>query len=351
MNNWYLTLLLLTTVGCSNNFNPENSIVESAQSEYKSRLNFDAKMEPKTGIIHGAGQDIQSYTVYKDLMPEGNKPLMYMTYISITQSTDEVIAWHKKIKTELASMGNKNVVLQIGLNLTTGRDDGSGEALSVSQGKYNEQLSLFINALKDIKTPTYLRIGYEFEGKWNNYTPEGYVSAFRLISEKIKLSGIKNIATVWCSAGGSAGFISKQDLMAFYPGDDVVDWWGVDIFSPEEITNVWLVEFYKMAAERKKPVMIGETTPRYVGVEEGQKSWDTWFGPFFEMVAQNPEIKAISYINWDWVYHSNRLGFQWHDWKDARLQKNEVVKELYIREMTAPIWLHSSTDFKAKLKP
>ena len=353
MKNWYFILLLAATVGCSSALKSENisvstlsandSDVAISQGVYKPRLNFDAKMEPKTGIIHGAGQDIDSYRKYKNLMPEGSKPLMYMTYISITQSTDEVIAWHKKIKTELASMGNKNVVLQIGLNLTTGKDDGSGEALSLSQGKYNEQLSLFINALKDVKTPTYLRIGYEFEGKWNNYTPEGYVSAFRLISEKIKLSGIKNIATVWCSAGGSAGFISKKDLMAFYPGDDVVDWWGVDIFSPQEITNPWLDDFYKSAQAHGKPVMIGETTPRYVGVEDGIESWRAWYQPFFEMVKKYPQIKAISYINWDWYFWSNKLGFSWHNWKDARLEKNSVVREAYIKEINDPIWLNSQS--------
>ncbi|WP_298810825.1 hypothetical protein [uncultured Psychrobacter sp.] len=41
----------------------------------------------------------------------------------------------------------------------------------------------------------------------------------------------------------------------------------------------------------------------------------------------------------------------WRDWKDARLQKNDLVEDLYLHEVTAPIWLHSSTDFAAKLKP
>lgn len=350
MNHFYFIFLLLMTMACSNNVRNDLSLKQqpvdvTSKSDYKKRLNFDAKLEPQSGIIHGAGQDIDSYNRYSNLMPVDSKPLMYMTYISITQSTDEVIQWHNKLKSELASMPNSNVVLQIGLNLTSGNDDGSGEAGRIAKGDFDKQLELFINALSDLNTPTYLRIGYEFEGKWNNYSAEGFVGAFRLITEKVRLSGIKNIATVWCSAGGSAGFISKEELMTYYPGDDVVDWWGVDIFSPQEITNPWLGEFYRDAQKHRKPVMIGETTPRYVGVDDGIKSWVAWYQPFFDMLKEYPQIKAISYINWDWAFWSDRLGFSWHNWKDARLERNSVVSDKYIQEITSPVWLHAD-DFQ-----
>ncbi|WP_426369216.1 glycoside hydrolase family 26 protein [Pseudocolwellia sp. HL-MZ7] len=353
MKHLYFILLVLVTVACSNNLSNVSSnkldnlqqVNIVAKSDYKQRLNFGAKLEPEFGIIHGAGQDIDSYNRYSDLMPNNSKPLMYMTYVSLTQSTDEVINWHKKVKAEITAMKDTNVVLQIGVNLTSGKDNGSGEAERLSQGEFDEQIKHFINALADLNTPTYLRIGYEFEGKWNNYTPEGFIGAFRLITEKVRSSKIKNIATVWCSAGGSAGFISKEALMNYYPGDDVVDWWGVDIFSPQEITNPWLGEFYRDAQKHGKPVMIGETTPRYVGVDDGIKSWMDWYQPFFDMIKEYPQIKAISYINWDWNFWSNELGFSWHNWKDARLEKNSVVSDKYIQEIADPVWLHAD-DFR-----
>ncbi|WP_076419674.1 hypothetical protein [Colwellia sp. UCD-KL20] len=65
MKNWYFILLLAATVGCSSALKSENisvstlsandSDVATSQSVYKPRLNFDAKMEPKTGIIYAAG--------------------------------------------------------------------------------------------------------------------------------------------------------------------------------------------------------------------------------------------------------------------------------------------------------
>jgi len=37
------------------------------QNEYAPRMNFDALLEPVTGIIHGAGQDPESYREYSAL--------------------------------------------------------------------------------------------------------------------------------------------------------------------------------------------------------------------------------------------------------------------------------------------
>ena len=57
--------------------------------------------------------------------------------------------------------------------------------------------------------------------------------------------------------------------------------------------------------------------------------------------AHKPEAIAISYINWDWFYWSEELGFSWHDWKDARLQNDELVRRRYVEELTHPIWIHA----------
>jgi hypothetical protein len=189
--------------------------------------------------------------------------------------------------------------------------------------------------------PAWVRIGYEFEGSWNGYSPEGYVAAFRYITDRIRAAGLDQVATVWCSAGGSAGWLDFDALMRYYPGDDYVDWWGVDTFSEDELTHPWLAAFYDLAARHRKPVMIGEATPRYIGANQGLESWNRWFKPFFEMVRAHPEIKAISYINWDWVYWSDALGFSWHDWEDARLQNDPVLRRLYVEELSRPVWIHA----------
>lgn len=310
-------------------------------SPYLPRMDFGARLEPAQGIIHGAGQDPGSYLEYSALFAEEHRPLMQMTYVPLTEGVEPVRAWQRSIAQSLKDLQDQPTTLQIGLNMTMGNDDGTGAAGQVAAGQHDKAVAALVDALKTLDVPTYLRIGYEFEGEWNNYTPTGYVGAFKRITDAIRAAGLEHVATVWCAAGGSAGFIGNDELMSYYPGDDYADWWGVDIFSPEEIPHPWLGQFYALAQQHRKPVMIGENTPRYVGADKGWHSWYRWYKPFFEMVRQYPQIKAISYINWDWVYWSNTLGFQWHDWEDARLKQNDLVTELYKLEMSNPAWLHS----------
>ncbi|GLS25279.1 hypothetical protein GCM10007877_09930 [Marinibactrum halimedae] len=320
---------------------PERFVIYD--QDYQPRHYFGAKLEPKTGVIHGAGQDTQGYVDYSNLFPADQRPMMHMTYITITAGPEYVDEWRKRTMSALKNLEaqGQKTVLQIGLNMTEGLDDGSGSAKKVKEGTFDEAITHFIDALEAFGVPAYVRIGYEFEGEWNNYSPEGFVEAFQIITDRIREREIKDIATVWCSAGGSAGFISFSELMTYYPGDEYVDWWGVDIFSPEELPHPWLNEFYDLAAQHQKPVMIGEATPRYVGVHKNWMSWVRWYKPFFEMVRDRPEIKAISYINWDWAYWSDALGFEWHDWEDARIQEDDVVKTLYLEELNHDIWLHA----------
>ncbi|ARD45961.1 hypothetical protein A3Q33_17680 [Colwellia sp. PAMC 21821] len=321
----------------------------SIVSEYMPRKYFGAVLEPESKIIHGAGQDVESFNHYSSLFADEHKPLIYMTYVSISKGSEEVEKWKNKLKKEIDSQVKHNTVLQIGLSFTGGNDKGKGRAEDAANGEFDEAINQIIQSLIELDRPAYLRIGYEFEGSWNGYTPNAYAATFKRIVNKARAQGLQNTAYVWCSGGGSANFIDFDELMKYYPGDEYVDWWGVDIFSPEEITNPWLGKFYALSAKHGKPVMIGETTPRHVGVNDGKKSWDAWYGPFFNMVKQHPEIKAISYINWDWDYWAKFLNFPWHNWKDARIEKNQYINKHYVNELKDPIWLHSQQTMKLEI--
>lgn len=268
-------------------------------------------------------------------------PVLYMTYVGITGNRQRVVSWGKRLNDQLVAIDIDKVIPQIGLSITGGKDTGEGRDAAVAQGLEDDNIEAFCEVVKVLNRPVFVRIGYEFEGRWNGYKPKTYKAAFIRITKALRKHKIK-AATVWCSAGGSAGNLPLDTVMKYYPGDEWVDWWGIDIFSAHEILSKKTMEFCDGASQHRKPIMIGESTPRYVGVLKGKISWDKWFAPYFTLIRERPEIKAFCYINWEWKYWSDKTGHKWDNWGDCRIERSEYVTQQYRKEMDLPLYEHAS---------
>ena len=287
---------------------------------------YGAKLEPVTHVLHGAGQsNAQDVENYRKTLKSYN-PVLFMDYCRVNNAG----TWcADSLKKKLRKFP-KYTVVQLGLSMT---EDGKPEKHyehEVAAGKHDTNLTILLNSLKRLDVPLYIRIGYELNGSWNGYQPEEYKKAFQHVTQMIRKNGI-NAATVWCPHPSNL-----KEAMRYYPGDEWVDWWAVDIFSPNQISES--KPLIREAHKHGKPMMIGESTPRHVGVLGGKTSWDKWFDPYFELIHTSPGIKAFSYINWDWAKYP-----QWKNWGDARLQQNKVVAKLYRKEMSLPLYQHGST--------
>jgi hypothetical protein len=298
------------------------------------RTFYNAKYEPTTGIYHGAGQDPTGFNDYKNAVGSGNHPIIYMTYIGLRGSKGSITNWGNSLQSQLNALPI-DVMPQVGLALT------GGSTVDIAKGNYNAQIDAFVAAIKNLNRKSFIRIGYEFDGGWNKYDPQGYKDSFIKITDALRAANT-NSATVWCTGGGSANFNSWANLEKYYPGDDYVDWFGIDVFDASELTDSRLTAFLTKADELSKPVMIGETTPRGVGAQNGLQSWNDWYRPFFSLVYNNPQIKAICYINWEWDYWASSLKENWVGWKDARIEKNDIVKMGCIQELQKPIFIHAT---------
>jgi hypothetical protein len=294
------------------------------------RLNQGALLEPQGKIINGAGQDQEGYMNYWNVMHTENKPLMYMTYINLRDVTSD---WADGLKANLM-LNAVFQIPQIGLAMTVDGTPSAHYEQDVAAGLYDDKITMFIDGLQSLAIPAYVRIGYEFNGTdWNGYSTTTYKNAFIRITNMIRARGLE-VATVWDLA--MDGVMNFQD---YYPGDAYVDWWAINLFSASHLTDANAYKFLDSASYHNKPVMIGETTPRYVGVLNGQQSWDQWFAPFFALIHTYPEIKAFCYINWNWSQYP-----QWSTWGDARLEENAIVGGNFADEMDSLQYLHAATE-------
>lgn len=301
------------------------------------RTNTRSVLEPDSVVMSGAGQSSDAFENYWNVMKPGNKPLIYMTYVGLKNCSP---TWSEGLKQELHQYP-LFVMPQIGLSMTSDGNPSAHYEDDVADGLYDEQIENFIQGLKHLARPVYIRIGYEFNGStWNGYQAETYKQAFVRITQKIREANVE-AATVWCFAVDGDVYFPP-----FYPGDEYVDWWGIDLFSADHLIAPITRRFLDSAAVHQKPVMIGESTPRYVGTTDGQTSWEDWFEDYFNLIYTRPEIKMFNYINWDWSQYP-----QWANWGDCRLEANEYVKNRFANEMDSAVYLHaqSETQFRKRL--
>jgi hypothetical protein len=296
------------------------------------RLNQGAVLEPQGKIINGAGQDQTGYMNYWNVMHANDKPLIYMTYIGLRDLTSD---WANGLKAYLMLNG-KFQIPQIGLSMTVDGTPSTHYEQDVAAGLYDKQITMFIDGLQSLAIPAYVRIGYEFNGTaWNGYLPDSYKKAFIRITNMIRSRGVE-VATVW---NYSVDLGATMDFTKYYPGDEYVDWWSINFFSATHFTDPNTKSFLDSASVHHKPVMLGETTPRSLTVLNGQLTWDQWYSPYFNFIHANPEVKALSYINWDWSQYE-----QFKTWGDSRLEQNTIIGNNFANEMDSLQYLHASTE-------
>ncbi len=217
----------------------------------QTRCNFSRRLEPADTVLHGAGQSHPAFCDYSDCVGTDLLPLLYMCYVGLKQGVD---VFFDKLAERLADAPGW-AVPQIGLGMTK---DGSPEQHyehRVAEGRHDEQIEALCEGLARLGRPAFVRIGYEFSGQWNGYQPESYVAAYRRIAAALDRHGLDDVATVWCYAPDS----DDKDFAKYYPGDDVVHWWAIDLFSAEHFDQPDTQAFMASALENRFPVMIGES--------------------------------------------------------------------------------------------
>jgi len=201
----------------------------------------------------------------------------------------------------------------------------------INDGFYDNSIRNFADWVKGQNRPIFIRIGYEFDGPWNNYNATAFKNAWRRIVHIFDEEQVRNAAYVWQSAG-----INNGNINNWYPGDEYVNWCAFSYFENHN-SGQKMEEF---AAAKSKPIMIAESTPRIdLKQGNGETNWRNWFAKVFQRIYDNDDIKAFAYINVNWDIQSLWNG---QGWGDSRVEVNEFIKNTWENEIRKDPWITSS---------
>jgi hypothetical protein len=327
------------------------------------------------------GQDLDSVRAYyaSDCCPQADGTTAYLDFYALTSAeklfgglgmdvdghpTGEEANWGSGNASAWKSAVDFPGGLAIGLWLT--ENENPGGLARIASGEFDEnarQLARFIDA---VGIPVWLRIGYEYDGGWNEgyENAEQYVLAWQRIVDVLRKEDVRNVEYVWQGAAFPLDILNDggyTDIRNWYPGDAYVDWMGVSMFAGLDEKPAVRTAFVpptsrelvgkvlELARERGKPVFIAEAAPQGYDLARGtnrniaegwdgpqgegsvdvtaEAIWDAWYAPLFEWLDANRDIVfALAYINchwdsqdmWDAPYES---GY----WGDSRLQASPLI--------------------------
>lgn len=166
------------------------------------------------------------------------------------------------------------------------------------------QVDTLLDALTSYNRPVFLHLRHGPDD-----ASDAYVSAWKKVGERKQAKGSTNVALVWESAS-----CEEINFAEFYPGDEVVNWIGVNY----ECADAFIQQF---ARERLKPVMITASP---------QEGWEEWFAPFLQFVTDNNDVvRAVIYIN--------------------DVQMNEEILKRWKDETKSSFWLKASPKLFSEL--
>ena len=164
---------------------------------------------------------------------------------------------------------------------------------------------------KDAKAsgvPIFLRYAREMNGTWTQYSghSEQYIEKWRLVYQVMKEEA-PNVAMVW-----TVFTFPESTIMKFYPGDDYVDWVGVNVYNvvyhndniqqkSDQEDPLELLEYVYDNFSYKKPIQISEFGATHYTVTD-DSDYPEWAADKIKRLYANlptlfPRVKSIYYFD------------------------------------------------------
>ncbi|HET6529745.1 MAG TPA: glycosyl hydrolase [Actinoplanes sp.] len=174
----------------------------------------------------------------------------------------------------------------------------TGDNRSILAGEHDQLIREQAQAIRAVGKPVLLRMRWEMDRpnlRATMWSGEDYIAAWKYVRAIFRAERATNVSWVWCPT--AEGFI-RGDAPAFYPGDDQVDWTCVDVYAGNVFQPIGTLmgPFLRWAAQRPKPIIIGE-----FGVAKawGSAGRAAWLRDAERTFKANPQIKAVTYFESD----------------------------------------------------
>lgn len=274
-----------------------------------------------------------------------------------------------RLERMFAKLANTGRMLNLAIAFDDGTVDGFGtaqDAVYADTAAYDAIVSEIAAMVARRGVPTLLRIGGEVNGEWEGHHPYTFPRAYRKMVGQFIAAGATNVDFVFCieSHGDVDVFeVDAEGNPKWYPGDEFVDWLGVDLFpvasfrDPTAAHRVatrarvgklsGVVEsVMRHARATGKPVFVGECSP-YPHLVRDAKSdpngeiakqvWRDWFEPFVAWLDAHPEVQGVTFCPVEWTVYP-----PFTDWGDARVERNPRLLESWREELSKDRWIHGA---------
>jgi hypothetical protein len=173
----------------------------------------------------------------------------------------------------------------------------------ILDGKWDTYIKTWASEAAKFGRPLLVRWGHEFNGDWypwsvpkNGQDPQTYIKAYRYIHDAFNAAGAKNVQWIWCYNAASVPALPWNAPMNAYPGDNYVDWVGIDGYNfsgTDSFKSIFKTAYTKAVTNIQKPIIIAEFATGGTGAEKAK--WITEMAS--DLKAVFPAIRAITWFD------------------------------------------------------
>ncbi|GGJ32947.1 hypothetical protein GCM10008938_19000 [Deinococcus roseus] len=202
-----------------------------------------------------------------------------------------------------------------------------------------------------LNRPIFMRWASEFNDTVNSWNkdPVLYREKFRLVA-RIMHEEAPNVAMVWTPMA----FSDLKSVMAYYPGQEFVDWVGITLYSkyywngdPARVTvnllpNSRLDVLYQAFAD-KHPIQVSEYAAEHHSASSSRDL--SYFATakmqqfYFNIMLKYPRIKNINWLNFDMTAADEYKGYPATRRANYNLLKSPSVLKTYQHILSQPYFL------------